>query len=621
MKKITYALIPLMLVLFLTACRQMPFGNKEDVTQSTTAAATTAKPVETTTKAVTAETQTTETTAKTTAEPVTVGKTLTGISVNTLPAKTGYFTGDTLDTAGLVISANYSDGTKKDVSSGFKCAPEKLGKAGSQDITVTYGGKTTSFKVDVGKLEVTSVKLKSAPRKTDYYVGDLIDTAGLSLTVAYNNGKSRTVADGFTVTPKTVESTGTQKITVTYGGKTASFEVNGRESPILKIRIKTAPEKKQYLTGEMLDPKGLTVDVTYSSGKTATVSDGFTFDKTLFKKEGREKVTLSYAGKTTFFYVDVKKDSVVKLSVLTMPIKTVYYQGEKVDTTGLTLTAVYESGKTRNIDEGYSISPKYIPSDARSTQTIKVGYNSGVTSFTVTVRERYLSSIGVRSKPNKTEYFVNETLNTSGLTLNAYYSDGSSMTVTDGYSCSPTKFTTAGTVYITVTYKSKTTSFYVTVKENSVKEIRIINTTFNKRYYYGDTIDLSYISLDVTYMNGNHETVNSGFDWNPKKAQKEGSQTITITYKGASTSFMVNVVKITKIIDFNRPKYYAGENLADGMTIRVLCSDGVVETYSSGFRVIPEVIDEPGEYYIRIFFANGAAPGGSFQITAYPPPN
>ncbi|MBR3439387.1 MAG: bacterial Ig-like domain-containing protein, partial [Clostridia bacterium] len=161
----------------------MPFGNKKDIPQSTTAAATTAKPVE-----ITTEVQT---------EPITEEVVLSAIKIETPPAKVKYFTGDTLDITGLVLSAEYSDGISETVTNGFEYSPEKLEKAGSQEITVTLGGKTATFTVEVHSLAVTSVKLKSAPKKTSYYAGDFIDTTGLELTVAYNNGKSRTVKDGF----------------------------------------------------------------------------------------------------------------------------------------------------------------------------------------------------------------------------------------------------------------------------------------------------------------------------------------------------------------------------------------------------------------------------------------
>ena len=151
MKKTLCAITAVLLLFSLAACRQVPFGNKKDIPQSTTATATTAKPVE-----ITTEVQT---------EPVTEEVVLSAIKIETPPAKVKYFTGDTLDITGLVLSAEYSDGINETVTEGIGYSPEKLEKAGNQEITVTYGGKTATFTVEVHSLAVTSVKLKSAPKK------------------------------------------------------------------------------------------------------------------------------------------------------------------------------------------------------------------------------------------------------------------------------------------------------------------------------------------------------------------------------------------------------------------------------------------------------------------------
>ena len=74
---------------------------------------------------------------------------VTNISVRETPAKMEYTEGESLDTEGLQIEAGYDDGTSQVISNGFSCVPEVLDKAGTQTITVTYEGKTTTFQVTV----------------------------------------------------------------------------------------------------------------------------------------------------------------------------------------------------------------------------------------------------------------------------------------------------------------------------------------------------------------------------------------------------------------------------------------------------------------------------------------
>ena len=150
---------------------------------------------------------------------------LTGISVSSKPTKISYYVGDTLNTSGLKLKATYNNGSTQTISSGFTCTPTALKTAGTQTITVNYAGKTTSFTVTVQAVAVTGVSVSSKPNKTSYYVGDTLNTAGLSLKVSYNNGSSKTITSGFTCTPTALKNTGTQTITVNYGGKTTSFSV------------------------------------------------------------------------------------------------------------------------------------------------------------------------------------------------------------------------------------------------------------------------------------------------------------------------------------------------------------------------------------------------------------
>ena len=591
MKRFICAFIPLTLVLSLAACRQIPFDEKEDVTQSTTAAATTAKPVETTTEAP--------------AEPVTEEVVVSAIRIETPPAKVKYFSGDTLDITGLVLSAEYSDGINETVTEGFEYSPEKLDKAGSQEITVTYGGKTASFTVEVQTLVVTSVKLKSAPKKTLYYTGDFIDTTGLELTVAYNNGKSKTVKDGFETKPNKVEKNGKQTINVSYGGKTVPFEVNVEDSPVSAVSIKTRPDKKTFYTGQEIDTTGLTLSVKYKNGKTGTVTEGFILEQKSFKNSGVHNVNLSYKGKTVSYSVTVKNDLISKIEVLTKPDKLTYYTWERLDTTGLTLQAVYLSGKKEKITKDYSCSPLYFYSPGEYKVTVT--YKKLQTFFTVLVKEKTVSYITVRTYPNKTDYFVGDTLNTSGLTLTVHYSDNTTAVVTNGFSCNPTKLTSAGAVNITVTYMSKDASFYVTVKKSELKSIKITRLPYKTRYCVGEYIDTSGLSVAAVYADGKEEFV-TAYDYSPRTVSK-GENTVTVTYGGKTASFTVHSAVD---MDISPKTFNAGESFYGFMTVSITYSDGRKNTLYSDFTVNPSVIYEAGTKTITV---SACGISKDFQVT------
>ena len=157
---------------------------------------------------------------------------VTSLTIATQPTKTNYYVGDTLNTAGLTLKAAYNNGTTQTITSGFTCTPTALSTAGAQTVTVNYGGKTATFAVNVQDVTLSGIAIASNPTKTNYYVGDTLDTTGLKLTATYNNGTTQTITGGFTCTPTALSTAGAQTVTVNYGGKTATFTVSV-ELPVL----------------------------------------------------------------------------------------------------------------------------------------------------------------------------------------------------------------------------------------------------------------------------------------------------------------------------------------------------------------------------------------------------
>ena len=75
--------------------------------------------------------------------------TLESITV-TAPTKLAYLTTDTaLDLAGMVVTANYSDGSSVAITDGFTVSAVDFSTAGEKEVTVTFEGKTDSFTITV----------------------------------------------------------------------------------------------------------------------------------------------------------------------------------------------------------------------------------------------------------------------------------------------------------------------------------------------------------------------------------------------------------------------------------------------------------------------------------------
>jgi len=98
-------------------------------------------------------------------------------------------------------------------------------------IILTEGAKTKTEVVRLKK--VVSIKVKTQPEKTQYYVGDkTIDTTGLVITVAYNDNSSADITSGFETSGLYTETVReSQDITVSYKGATAKYQISIKEKP------------------------------------------------------------------------------------------------------------------------------------------------------------------------------------------------------------------------------------------------------------------------------------------------------------------------------------------------------------------------------------------------------
>ena len=231
---------------------------------------------------------------------------VTSLTIATKPTKTNYYVGDTLNTAGLTLKAAYNNGTTQTITGGFTCTPTALSTAGAQTVTVNYGGKTATFTVNVQDVTLSGIAIASNPAKTNYYVGDTLNTAGLTLKAAYNNGTTQTITSGFTCTPTALSTAGVQTVTVNYGGKTATFTVNVQDVTLSGIAIASNPSKTSYYVGDTLDTTGLKLTATYNNGTTQTITSGFTCTPTALSTAGAQTVTVNYGGKTATFTVNVE---------------------------------------------------------------------------------------------------------------------------------------------------------------------------------------------------------------------------------------------------------------------------------------------------------------------------
>ena len=461
-------------------------------------------------------------------------KTLTEIRVTKQPAKRTYLEGDAFDPTGMEITAYYDNGTSEVVTDygigGYDSTP------GVKRLTVTYGGKTAVLEVTVRAKTLTEIRVTKQPAKRTYLEGDAFDPTGMEITAYYDNGTSEVVTDygigGYDSAP------GSKIITVTYGGKTATFEVTVRAKALTEIRVTKQPAKRTYLEGDAFDSTGMEITAYYDNGTSEVVTDyGISgYDST----PGVKRLTVVYGGKTAALEVTVRGKALVSIAVTKNPDQMTYVEGTALDTTGMELTLVFDNGTKEVLATGWTETYDF---SQPGRQEVRIDCRGKTTTLTVMVLSKALTGIAVSRLPNKLTYIEGNAFSAAGMEVTAYYDNNTSEIVTDrvtiqGYDSAP------GIKTMAISYQGKEASFTVTVEAKKPVSIAWKAKPNKTVYFVGEELSLSGAVILIRYNNGTTAEQKLEGSWgadqyNPNQI---GTQTISIRYQETPPiSFTVTV--------------------------------------------------------------------------------
>lgn len=123
---------------------------------------------------------------------------INSLAIASLPVKTEYFTGDTINTTGLTLTASYDNGETEVIRSGFEVDSNSFDKSGTYEVTVSYEGLSCNYNIEVLDVKLVSLIVKQPPEKLIYYVDDNLDTTEMVVEVTYNNGKTKLITQDYT---------------------------------------------------------------------------------------------------------------------------------------------------------------------------------------------------------------------------------------------------------------------------------------------------------------------------------------------------------------------------------------------------------------------------------------
>lgn len=149
---------------------------------------------------------------------------------------------------GIVVTAMYSDGSTGTVTGYTLSGNLTAGKTNT--ITVTYQGKTATFEVTVEASEATLSSISVAYTGGSVAAGTTLEQlTGITVTANYSDGSTSTISSSQYSLSGVLTPGQTNTITVSYSGKTATFEVT----------VEAVEETENY-TLKFLEPTGTSAD-------------------------------------------------------------------------------------------------------------------------------------------------------------------------------------------------------------------------------------------------------------------------------------------------------------------------------------------------------------------------
>jgi hypothetical protein len=295
--------------------------------------------------------------------------------------------GEDIDPKSITVWGLYEDESRKVVSLSARNITFDKRTAGPQTVRVRVGSQEASFRTEV--MALRSLTITSQPSTVLFKVGQEANRAwpGLEVTGEWNQmGSHRISIAACEITGYNKDQAGRQTVRVSYLGQAATFNVDVRA--MTSIRIAAPPTKVDYLQGESLDLRGLSVMGVWEGFPEEQLSI-VASDVTGFigSNSGVQRLTVTKNGRSATFNVDVW--ALTGIALDKPPNKTDYSVGDRLDLTGIVVNATY-AGSTAS---------------KRRTVTVPVNQlsTSGFNSNAAARQQRVTVTVGGQSA----NFFVN----------------------------------------------------------------------------------------------------------------------------------------------------------------------------------------------------------------------
>lgn len=480
--------------------------------------------------------------------------------------------------------------------------------SGTKNISVRgYAGEEASFAVTGITKKVESIEVVSLP-KTTYFEGEDLSIKGMQIDVRYNDGSSELIGE---ISADNIKNFSTELsdsniiseskiVTVEYAGCSDVYNITVHKIAPQSLTITTLP-KLNYYSGQSFDYSDLTMELLQNNGETIQVTssmltlDNFSGFDNSENAESTQTITVTYMGLSATYDVHMTTDVISSVTLSQKPTKDTYYVGdyEVLDTQGLVLHVVYESGKDEYISSGYSYEGFF--TDAAGTKKITVNYYGFEVNFSVEVKDIEAVSISIADESaHKTTYYIGDVYSNSGIALDVTYNNGKTSTVCGGFAWKVEGFdenakpllVSAGSKTITVYYSLGSnrcsTTYNITISPVSIVNIEISQYPTQQYYILGEEFNSTGMTIIANKNNGVAEIIEPDsivYDFTDA-----GQRTVTIGYLGHTVEMDVTVLAPSSIsikTKADKLQYEEGETFAkDGLAIQANYANGKTRVLS-----------------------------------------
>lgn len=313
---------------------------------------------------------------------------LKNIEIKTPPEKTTYIEGQDFDSKGMVVQANFNNGTSGIINStSYSIINGKNLKATQKSVTIAYEDKTVEQSINVEKNSIIELTIKQAPTKTQYNEGEDFNPDGMIIEATYKDGTTKTITDYKIENGYNVKNN-QEQITISYEGIIVQQEITVTPNPLVEIIVAEEPDKTTYVEGQDFDKTGMVITGIYEDESEYEIHEYNIENGTDLTKE-QTYVTIEYENKTVNQQITVEEKSITEISISQLPTKLKYIKNkEQLDLTGGKLKITYNDETTEEISlASDEISITGFNNTSIGKAMVTVTYESKTTQFEVEIIE------------------------------------------------------------------------------------------------------------------------------------------------------------------------------------------------------------------------------------------